>query len=33
MLLLGGIDLKQAKPRSWHRVMHNVEPDELRNTA
>jgi transposase len=33
MLLLGGIDLKQTKPRRWHRVMHNAEPDELRNTA
>ena len=32
-LLLGGIDLKQARPRRWHRVVHNTEPDELRNTA
>lgn len=32
-LLLGGIDLKQTKPRSWHRAMPNAESDELRNTA
>jgi transposase len=32
-LLLGGIDLKETKPRSWHRAMHSAEPDESRNTA
>ena len=32
-LLLGGIDLKQARPRRWHRIMHDAESDELRNTA
>ena len=27
MLLLGGIDLKQTKPRAWHRVIAK-EPDQ-----
>jgi hypothetical protein len=32
-LLLGGIDLKQARPRRWHRVIHNMESDKLRTPA
>ena len=32
-LLLGGIDLKQTKPRNWYRSTRAVEPEELRNTA
>ena len=32
-LLLGGIDLKQTRPRRWYRAMRNTEPDELRNSA
>ena len=32
-LLMGGIDLKEAKPRRWHRAMRAAEPDELRNTV
>lgn len=32
-LLLGGIDLKETKPRRWYRRVRDAEPDELRNTA
>jgi transposase len=32
-LLLGGIDLKQTKPRNWYRSTRAVEPEEIRNTA
>ena len=32
-LLLGGIDLKQTKPRKWYRATRTGEPEELRNTA
>ncbi len=32
-LLLGGIDLKKAEPRRWHRATRTAEPEELRNTA
>jgi len=32
-LLLSGIDLKETKPRKWHRATPDTEPDKLRNTA